>query len=138
MCAMCWALVNSVLSISTFQIIDHITVTHTTFSCRRALCELYSFGPFTDQLPKGSGSLKTTLEQCVKAAIPNWFLVRRAQLLPQVNVSASITISLADIHNIVIHLSSGRTYLALCKVLIIAGSVLLRISVYASVECKID
>ena len=55
-------------------------------SSGRTLSELYSIGVFTEQLPPGNESLKGTLEKCVSAAVPNWFLVLNAQLLPQVNV----------------------------------------------------
>ena len=55
--------------------------------CRcRTLCELFSFGAFTEQLPPGRDTLKGTLEKCVTVAVSNWFLVVDAQLLPQVNV----------------------------------------------------
>ena len=52
----------------------------------RTMSELYSFSAFTDQLPPGNNSLKLTLEKCVTVAVPNWFLLLDAQLLPQVNV----------------------------------------------------
>lgn len=53
----------------------------------RTLCELYSFGPFTEQLPSDSGSLKCTLEKCISVAVPNWFRLLDAQLRPKVDVN---------------------------------------------------
>lgn len=60
------------------------------FPSHRTLSELFSFGAFTDQLPPGSDSLKGTLENCVSVAVPSWFLVLNAQLLPQVNVCVTV------------------------------------------------
>lgn len=52
----------------------------------RMLCKVYSFRPYTEQLPPGGDSLKATLEKCVAAAVPKWFRVLDAKLLPEVNV----------------------------------------------------
>ena len=64
---------------------------------RRTLCELFSFRPFADQLPPGSDSLKGTLEKCISVAVPSWFLVVDAQLLPQVNVCHSALMHTCDL-----------------------------------------
>ena len=53
----------------------------------RTLCELFSFAPFTEQLPPGNDSLKGMLENCISDAVPNWFRVLDAELLPEVDVS---------------------------------------------------
>ena len=56
------------------------------FNCTRTLRELFSFQPFTQQLPPGSGSLKEMLEKCIALAVPKWFVILDARMLPQVVV----------------------------------------------------
>ncbi len=53
----------------------------------RTLHELYTFRPFTERLPPGSGSLKKMLETCITVAVPVWFSAQEAQMQPQVQVS---------------------------------------------------
>ena len=52
----------------------------------RTLCELYTFQPFTERLPPGSGSLKEMLETCITVAVPVWFTAQEARTQPQVQV----------------------------------------------------
>ncbi len=63
------------------------------FDCfSRILRELYSFRPFTFQLPEGERNLKEVLESCIQEATQSWFSITEAKTLPTVMVSVCVCV----------------------------------------------
>ncbi len=54
------------------------------------LLQLYKFTPFVERLPEEEQRLSQLLEKSIQVAVPIWFLVLCANLMPDQNVSALI------------------------------------------------
>ncbi|XP_064406965.1 protein unc-13 homolog D-like isoform X2 [Halichondria panicea] len=51
----------------------------------RILLQLYKFTPFVERLPEEKRSLSQLLEKSIQAAVPSWFLMLCAKLMPDQN-----------------------------------------------------